>query len=177
MVDNAMKLPIFRVLLVGSVVALVQPDLLAQFKSSVANQPGVSESILRPDGGNSVFGLFDPSRLSMRHTFSLSYATFGGGRGMSLGMYTNSLYYKISNPLDVQFDVSLMYSPFSSGLGGPQQDFTGIYLTRAQLNYRPSEHMLLQVNFQQVPMTSWMGWGYGRSPFFEGGFLPTQEGN
>ena len=155
----------------------IQPGLFAQFKSSEANKTGVMESLLRTDGTDSWFGLFDPSRLSMRHAFSLSYATFGGGRGMSLGMYTNSLAYKISDPLDVQFDVSLMYSPNSPLMGGPQKDFAGIYLTRAQLNYRPSEKMLLQINFRQIPMTSWMGGYYARSPFDDFGFFRTQEGN
>jgi hypothetical protein len=166
-----------RAVALCGLIAVVQPAVLAQFKASAANKPGVSESILRSDGSDFWFGLIDPSKFSMRHAFSLSYATFGGGRGMSLGMYTNSVYYKIADPLDVQFDVSLMYSPYSSGFAGPQKDFTGIYLTRAQLNYRPSESMLLQINFQQVPATSWMGWGYGRSPLYDFGLPRTQEGN
>lgn len=172
-----MKNLIMRTLVVVGFFSLVHPVLVAQFKSSVDNQPGVSESILRSGSSESWFGLIDPSRLSMRHSFSLSYATFGGGRGMSLGMYTNSLYYRISDPLDVQFDVSLMYSPYSSALGGPQRDFSGIYLTRAQLNYRPSANTLLQIGFQQVPMTSMMGWGYGRSPLYDFGLPRMQEGN
>lgn len=95
---------------------------------------------------------------------------------MSLGMYTNSMYYKIADPLDVQFDVSLMYSPNNGFMGGSQKDFAGIYLTRAQLNYRPSENMMLQINFQQYPMTSWMWGSYGFSPFSNFGFSRNQEG-
>jgi len=164
-------------MLLGSLLAMSQADVMGQFKSSIADKPGVSESILRPETSESLFGMFDPGRFSMRHTFSMSYATFGGGRGMSLGMYTNSMYYKIADPLDVQFDVSLMYSPNNSFMGGPQKDFAGIYLTRAQLNYRPSENMMLQINFQQVPMSSLMWGSYGYSPFSNFGFSRLQEGH
>jgi len=157
--------------------ALVPLAAAGQFKSSVENKPGVSESILRPAGSDALLGIFDPSRLSMHHTFSLSYGAFGGGRGMSLGMYTNSMYYKIADPLDVQMDVSLMYSPSSSYLGGAQKDFTGIYITRAQLNYRPSESTLLQVSFQQYPVSPWMMGSPYRSPFSNFGLPRTHEDN
>lgn len=172
-----MKTSTIRTVVLASLLALVPVVATAQFKSSVANQPGVSESILRPVGSDAWLGIFDPSRMSMRHTFSLSYGAFGGGRGMSLGMYTNSMYYKIADPLDVQLDVSLMYSPSSSQLGGAQKDFSGIYITRAQLNYRPSESTLLQINFQQYPMSPWMMGSPYRSPFSTFGLSRSHEDN
>jgi len=136
---------------------------LAQFKSEQPeNRHDVSKSMMRSSDGL-LFGWLDPSRLSMHHSYSLSYSSFGG-HGVSVGMYTNSLLYRISDPLDVQFDVSLMHSPYSSF--GNSGDFSGVFLNRAQLNYRPSENMWLQIQFRQIPPMYW--WNGGLSGYSGG---------
>jgi len=142
----------------------VSAPLMAQFKQQVESRPSVSESLVRSGNSGLLFGWFDPSRFSMHHSFSLSYMS-AGGQGLSLGVYTNSLYYKISDPLDVQFDVSLQHSPYSSF--GNTKDFSGVYLSRAQLNYRPAENMLLQIQYRQLPSMYW--WGMNRSSMFYNG--------
>jgi len=142
----------------------VSAPLMAQFKQQVESRPSVSESLVRSGNSGLLFGWFDPSRFSMHHSFSLSYMS-AGGQGLSLGVYTNSLYYKISDPLDVQFDVSLQHSPYSSF--GDTRDFSGVYLSRAQLNYRPAENMLLQIQYRQLPSMYW--WGMNRSSMFYNG--------
>lgn len=142
----------------------VSLPLMAQFRQQVASRPSVSESLVRSGNSSLLFGWFDPSRFSMRHSFSLSYMT-SGGQGLSLGTYTNSLFYKIADPLDVQFDVSLQHSPYSSF--GNTKDFSGVFLSRAQLNYRPSENMLLQIQYRQLPTMYW--WGMDRSSMFYNG--------
>ncbi|HLF20562.1 MAG TPA: hypothetical protein VI704_07215 [Bacteroidota bacterium] len=137
-----------------------------QLKSRADQKPSVSESIIRYDNSGLLFGWFDPSRLTMRHSYSLSYSSFAG-QNLSLGVYTNSLFYEFSDPLSVQFDVSLMHSPFNSF--GPEfsKSFSGLYLSRAQLNYRPTENMWLQVQFRQVPALYWLGNpGYYSPGFF-----------
>ncbi len=153
-----------RVRAIAVTVACMSLPLMAQFKQQVEPRPSVSESLVRAESSNLLFGWFDPSRFSMRQSYSLSYTTMGG-QGLSLGVYTNSLYYKIANPLDVQFDVSLQHSPFSSF--GNSRDLSGIYLSRAQLNYRPSENMLLQIQYRQLPSMYW--WGMNRSSMFNNG--------
>jgi hypothetical protein len=145
-------------------VLLVSGTLVAfgQFRTSTESRPTVSESLVRPDDGGLLFGWFDPSRFSMHQSFSLSYMT-GGGQGLSLGVYTNSMFYQISKPLDVQFDVSVMHSPYSSL--GNAKDFSGIFLSRAQLDYRPAENMLLQISYRQLPSMYWWGAGQTGSAF------------
>jgi hypothetical protein len=140
---------------------------LGQFKSTVESKPTVSESIFRPDDGGLLFGWFDPSKLTMHHTFSLSYQTFGG-QGVSLGVYTNSLLYRFSDVLDVQADVSLMHSPFSSFGKQFQNNLSGIYLSRAELNYRPWKNTLLQIQYRQLPPLYWLGSSYRSFNFFDG---------
>src|SRR3990172_1365680 len=143
---------------------VVSVPLMAQFKQQVESRPSVSESLVRPQNSNFLFGWFDPSQLSFHHSYSLSYMNVGG-QGLSLGVLTSSLFYKFSEPLDVQFDVSMQHSPFSSF--GNTKDLSGIYLSRAQLNYRPSENMLFQIQYSQLPTMYW--WGMNRPSMFYNG--------
>lgn len=147
------------------VLACFSLTAFAQFKQQVESKPSVSESLIRPEESGLMFGWFDPSRLTMHHSYSLSYMT-GGGQGLSLGVYTNSLFYKIADPLDVQVDISLMHSPYSSF--GSTKDFSGVLLSRAQLNYRPADNMLLQIQYRQLPTMYWMGGSNRYSSFFNG---------
>ncbi len=154
-----------RVRLVVVVLALTTIGVQAQFKPTTESRTSVTESIVRSDNAGLLFGWFDPSRLIMNHTYSFSYMN-AGGRGLSVGMYTNSLYYKFSDPLDVQFDISLMHSPFNSM--GNKNDLSGIFLSRAQLNYRPTENMLFQIQYRQLPPMYWLSGVNRYSSFFEG---------
>jgi hypothetical protein len=121
----------------------------AQWKSNPQDRVPVSESLVRTDGSGLLFGWFDPSQFSMRHSYSLSYSSIGG-RGLSMGEYTNSMMYTISDPLSVRFDVSLMHSPFDSYGGKFGKDYSGFRISRAELNYRPSENTYLQIQFRQA---------------------------
>jgi hypothetical protein len=140
-----------------------------QFRSKADQQPKPSESIRRSDESGLLFGFFDPRKLVMRQSYSLSYTSFGGGQGVSLGAYTNSLQYQFSDPLSVQFDVSLMHSPFGGFNDRMARDLTGIHLTRAQLNYRPTENVLFQLQYRQMPSMYFLPNGYRDAPFFSGG--------
>lgn len=135
----------------------------AQLKSKVDTGTPVSESLLKPGISDPWFGLLDFSKLSMRHSYSLSYTSVGG-QGLSLGMYTNSLMYKFSEVLDVQTDISLTHSPYSSF--GNANAFSGLYLTRAQLNYRPTENMWFQLQFRQVPPMYWLNSSRNQNFFY-----------
>lgn len=137
------------------IAVLVAFSAQAQFKAKTESTPSVSESMVRSDGGGLLFGWFDPSRLSMHHSYSLSYMT-SGGQGLSLGMYTNSLFYRFSDPLSLQVDVSLIHSPFNSAGDKFGKDISGIYLNRAELNYRPSENTLFTIQFRQLPALYWL---------------------
>lgn len=142
-------------------VSLVAGSASAQYRSQKPEtHANVSESVIKPSEGL-LFGWLDPSRLSMHHSYSLSYSSFGG-QGLSVGMYTNSLMYKFSDPLDVRFDVSLVHSPFGSS---NFKDFSGVYLSRAELNYRPTDNMWLQVQFRQMPAMYWWGSGFSSGYF------------
>jgi hypothetical protein len=140
-------------------VVLVCGTLSSQFKTKMSDEPSVSQSLVRSDDGGLLFGWFDPGKLKMAQSFSMSYQTFGQN-GFALGVYTNSLSYQVSEPLSLQMDVSLMHSPYNSIGGDFGKSLSGIYLSRAELNYKPSDNMLFQIQFRHLPPGLYYG-GYG----------------
>ena len=149
----------------------------AQFRDQVGADTRVSGSILRNDGGGSfLFGWFDPSKFQMRHMINMSYTSLGG-RGLSLGTYTNMMSYQFADNLDAQADVSVSYSPFNSfSPSGKKSDLSSIYLSRAQINYQPWENVKLQIQYRALPYGYYYSpfgspYGYGYSPWLgEPGF-------
>ncbi|HTP11988.1 MAG TPA: hypothetical protein VMM37_00085, partial [Bacteroidota bacterium] len=109
-------------------VSLVTSLATAQFKERSSDQPSVGQSLIRSDDGGLLFGWFDPNKLQMRQSYSLSYQTFGQN-GLALGVYTNSLSYQISDPLSVQMDVSVMHSPYNTFGDKLGKSLSGIYLS------------------------------------------------
>ncbi len=148
----------------------------AQFKTSIEPRSTVAESILKSDDGGFLFGLFNPNNFSMHHSFSLSYQTFGN-QGLSLGMYTNSLAYKFSEDLDLKADISLMASPYNTLGKQYQSSLSGLFLNRAELNYRPWKNTLFQLQFQQVPANYMFGSGFLGGNYFFGGTNRYQDDN
>jgi hypothetical protein len=128
---------------------------IGQYKSQPEIRSAAGSSLLRPDDGNLLFGWFDPSRLSFHNSYSLSYMT-SGSSALSLGALTSSIGYRISDPLSVRFDVSLLHSPYSNLGGNFANNISGVYLTRAELNYKPSKNTQIQLQFQQLPSMYWM---------------------
>ena len=140
----------------------------AQFKSQSEARSSAGEALIRPDDGGLLFGWFDPSRLTIHNSYSLSYTT-SGGKGYSLGALTSNIGYEFSNALSAQFDVSLLHSPFNNLGGNFANDISGIYLSRAAINYRPSKDLFLQIQYQQLPAMYWMN-NYDRF-----GFMPRYD--
>jgi opacity protein-like surface antigen len=133
----------------------------AQFKTQVQQESPAAGAIMRQDDGPLYFGWFDPSRFSMSHSVSFSYLTMGR-QGMSVGSYTNSMMYQFSDKLNARADVSLMYSPFSAPaqFGGKSNNMSSIFLSRAEVNYKPWDNVVVQLQYRQIP------WGYpSSSPF------------
>jgi len=142
-----------RVLVLLCVLLPAVPVAQAQFKSQVDKDPSVLEGLVHQQP-SLLFGWFNPDKFHMRHSFDLSYMTFGG-QGLSLGTYTNSMTYEFADNLNARADVSLSYSPFSSGSTFlKKNDLSSVYLSRAEVAYRPWENVLVQFQYRQVPMGS-----------------------
>lgn len=140
----------------------------AQFKSQVDQEhPSVSGSILRNDYSSfDLFGWFNPDNFQMRHTLSMSYMSMGN-QTLGVNMYTNSMSYKFSDRLNVQADVSLMMSPYGSLPQGMKDQFSGVILNRAEVNYKPWNDFHIQVRFDRNPYGYYDGlYGGYRSHFY-----------
>lgn len=140
---------------------LVSGIVFGQLKNQKPQEINVSSAMLVPKSGNILFGFFNPSNFKMSHSYSFSYTTFGSS-SLALGVYTNSMYYKISEPLSMEVDVSLTHSPFNSFGREFQNQFNGIYLSRAALNWRPTENTFINIEFRNLPSTFYL-----MSPYYK----------
>ena len=144
------------------ILALVGSTTRAQFKTQIEQESRVSNSIYQQPEETSLFGWFNPEKFHMHHSLSFSYQTIGV-QGVSLGTYTNSMMYRFADNFNVQTDISMSYSPtksLTSFNGKGNSDLSGVYLSRAELNYRPWNNVLLEVQYRQMPFGS-----YAMSPF------------
>jgi len=149
------------------ILALVSTTAQSQFKSQGDIETRVANGVSDSPSASLLFGWFNPDSFHMRHTFSMSYSTFGG-QGLSLGTYTNSMTYDFSQSFDARADVSMMYSPYNSfsPQGKGKNDLSSVFLSRAELNYRPWSNTLVQIQYRQIPFgtpylspfsSPWMG--------------------
>ena len=142
--------------------ALLPATALSQLRSQTLADESASASLVRPAatsaGFSSLFGLLSPDRFLMRHSLSMNYLS-AGGQGLSIANYTNSMFYRIADPLDVRVDVTLEGSPFGPTAGMERQDMTRLYLSRAELNYRPWDNVFVQMSYREMP------YGYFYSPY------------
>ncbi|MEJ5306169.1 MAG: hypothetical protein WHV63_09535 [Ignavibacteria bacterium] len=132
------------------VILLTSGIIFGQLKSQKPQEINVGSAMLSPKSGNLLFGFFNPSNFKMSHSYNFSYTSFGKS-SLALGVYTNSMFYKISDPLTMELDISLTHSPFNSFGREFQNQFNGIFVSRAALNWRPTENTLINVEFRNLP--------------------------
>lgn len=101
--------------------------------------------------------LFDPQVFQMSHSFEMSAGSFGG-QGYSMGMYTNTMAWQFSDKLAARMDVAMAYSPqnhIAQQAGFGQRAGPRIFLRNAQVDWKPSKKVHLQLQVRQNP------YGYG----------------
>lgn len=140
--------------------------MFAQFREQVENQPTMHDGLVRNTVPSLVLGFINPNNFSMKHTVDLSYSAFGN-QGMALGVYTNSMLYKFTDNLNISADVSLVNSPYNSFGKDFANRLNGIYLTKAELNYRPWENVTMSVQYRSYPFGSYGFSRYNRGYFYD----------
>lgn len=140
-------------------------SLQAQLKTE--DQQGMGQSMVRPAQSISSFlGLLNPDNFMMRHNLSYSYFS-SGGTGLSIASYTNSMFYKISDPLNVRLDLTLQGSPFGQTGSFSQGELNKLFISNAELNYHPADNMFIKVQYSQLPLGMYGEYyPYGMSTFF-----------
>ncbi|MDH4070604.1 MAG: hypothetical protein OEV30_09275 [Ignavibacteria bacterium] len=137
------------VVLFAAAVILLAGRSDAQFKTQVEEPARVNEAIVH-DNSSLMFGWFDPNSFHMKHSVSFSYQSMNG-QGLSLGTYTNSMRYDFAQNFNARADVSMSYSPYNSIATFGKSDFSNVYLSRAELNYRPWENTIVTVQYRNIP--------------------------
>jgi len=145
---------------------------IAQFRDEANNKPDIRSGIVKNNSFGSILGFINPDNFSMHHSFGLSYSTFGNSGGMALGVYTNSMAYKFSDRLNLETDISVVNSPYNSYGQEFSKQINGVYLSRAQLTFKPTDNMNIIIQYRSVPGGYYSPYGYGSySPFYRDSYL------
>ncbi len=141
-----------------TLIILLTPLLAsAQFKTQAKSMPLSDRLKSGQTGSFGILGL-DPSRFSMQHSYSMSYASIGG-KGFTQGLYLNTMTYQFSIPLTVSLQLGMAHNPLQ-GANTASILQNGFFVSGAQIRYQPSKNTVLQFNFQQTPYQSFPGY-YG----------------
>ena len=166
--------PPFALLAVLALALVVAAPASAQ---RTADLPGRQAPVALTDGGGglSLARLFNAETVKLSHSYELSYGS-GPTGGVGLGVYTSSLRWQPSEKLAGRVDVGVAHSPFGSSGVQSALGFEGtgdvrVFLRNAEVAYRPTENMTLQLRVQQSPYGAYgaygspYGYGYGLSPY------------
>jgi hypothetical protein len=134
--------------------------------ASFSGAARANDLIETPSAGG--FSLLDPEKFRMSHSYSMMYFS-GSGQSGSVGLYTNTIEYRLSDPLTVRVGLSYLHQPlgFLSNSGARSELGQGRLLPSFSLDYRPSDRFQLLVDFRTVPTYGQYGGlsRYGLSPF------------
>ena len=150
--------------------------VFAQYRDKGIEQPSVKEGITT-ENSNAIFGFLNSDDFIMRHSFSLNYTTFSG-QSISMTSYTNSMFYRLMNNLNLQLDVSVLYSPYSTFGDQFQKDISGVYISNASVNYHPWKDFSVHLQYSAMPYGYGMYnpyYGYGNPFNFNSGLYKTSS--
>ncbi|HVP36548.1 MAG TPA: hypothetical protein VMT04_06080 [Terriglobales bacterium] len=132
--------------------SLILAILIFLVQSGFAQDKSASESSVKLKG----FSLLDPSRLKMNQSYTFSFFSSGKQSG-TFGLYTNTLEYRISQPLLVRVGLAYLHQPLSMFNRG-SQSLNGVFLPNFQLFYQPSKSFQLRIDVSSMP--GWYDYWY-----------------
>ncbi len=143
---------------------LLSLPLLAQAQLKEKTKlPEFSQVGIRPYS-NVILGFLNSDRLSMNHTFSMSYMSMGSAGGMMVNSYMNTINYQISNPLFLRLNLGVMNTPYNS-FSNPALNNTQFF-GGAELFYQPSDNSMIKLGVQVGP--GYYGPGYYGPRYYNG---------
>lgn len=146
------------------VLFLASISAFAQYKSDNFSSPSVKDGLI-DRSSSPLFGFLNSDNFQMNHSFNLSYSAFAG-QGLSLGVYTNSMFYKFNDKLNLQVDASIVTSPYNTFGEDFTNNINGLYLSKAALNYMPSKDVMISIQYRQLPGGYYYNPFYGNNSFF-----------
>ncbi len=111
----------------------------------------MAQALTQPTKIHSIFSSIglDPTKFSMSQSYSLSFMSFGG-QSINQGLYLNTMQYQFSNPLSVYLQIGYQHQPFGS-LGQQNLNNNRLFISRAGLEFKPSDNFKMQFEFEQSP--------------------------
>jgi hypothetical protein len=94
--------------------------------------------------------LLDPNKLSISHSYSISYYTMGQ-KGYNQGLYLSTINYQFSDPLLMQVRFGYMHQPFGGTSNASQGVNNKFFVQRAMLQYQPFKNTTLVIDYQAYP--------------------------
>ena len=143
--------------------------MFAQFKSDGDKPVDIKAGITNYNPSSLFLGFINLNNLEMHHSLSMSYSA-SSNYGMALSTYTNRLSYKFSDNLKLELDASIVNTPYNTLGDSFTNSINGIYLSRAQLNYKPSENTNIVLQFRSGPGAYYNPYGY-YSGFYRNSFF------
>jgi len=145
------------------ILLIISSISFSQFKDKEIS-PKIKDGITNYSPSGFLSNFLSPDNFKMNHSVSMSYSA-SGNHGVALSTYTNSMAFRFTENLNLEVDASLVASPYSSFGENHQKDINGIYLTRAQLNYKMSENSNLMIQYYSPPPGSYYNSYYNSTPF------------
>ncbi len=125
--------------------SLILIIFISSLQSCLAQEKTLSEPLVKLKG----FSLLDPSRLKMNQSYTFSFFSTGKQSG-TFGLYTNTLEYRISQPLLIKVGLAYLHQPLSIFNRG-SQSLNGVLLPNFQLFYQPSKSFQLRIDVSSMP--------------------------
>jgi len=119
------------------------------FSQGSSGQVKENAAGLRIRPGGFLNALLDPAKFSMEQSYSVAFASYGGG-SMNHGLYLNTMKYKFSDPLFAQVRIGYLHQPFGNPNMRNQAGGT-LFVQNAMLQYRPSPNMTITLDYEQIP--------------------------
>jgi len=130
---------------------------LGQLKSNLSQNNAIFNNPVSSDG--SITSLFDQSRFSINHSFSMSMLSMNS-QSIGVASYTNNMNFLLRDNLRLQTNVTFMQpNMISSNTPNPYSN-SQLYFNTA-LDYSPTDNTHFQVSFGNYPAYS----RYQQSPF------------
>ena len=94
--------------------------------------------------------IFDPSKLTISHSVSMSYFTMGN-KSLSRSLYMNTLRYQIAPPLMLQVQWGIQSFPHNSFAQNHPALQNGLFLSGAELKYKPNDKFEMIFQYRRIP--------------------------
>ena len=130
---------------------------LGQLKSDLSQNNAIFNNPVSSDG--SILSLFDPSRFSMNHSFSMSMLNMNS-QSVGVASYTNNMNFLLRDNLRVQTYLTFMQPQMLSTNSPTPYSNSQLYFNTV-LDYQPTDNTHFQVSFGNYPRYS----RYQTSPF------------